>query len=173
MWYRSWPETVPEGRAYVQDGLPRLLMRDCNYSTLPSFQPWPDDQPGFFMLEWDVALDGRQRDMFVEHAMERPERILVAPYWKQYIIKARRPPEWRQLHRSELNRPIKDGTPRADLFGFGCIYMPQAVLNDWLASNWPGSAGGFTDSTFSHWHLATHGQVHVDWSVHPQHLHSD
>lgn len=148
-------------------------MRDCSYSTLPDYQPWPEDQPGFFLLEWDIALDRRERELFQEHALARPDRVLVAPYWKLLPDRKTRPglvPK--QIHRSH-GRPVRDGTPLCETFGFGCIYFPQKVLNDWLLSDWPGSAGAFNDSTFSAWHFETIGHCAIDWTVHPQHLHGD
>lgn len=164
-WYRSWPEAVPAGRAYVYDSLPRLVMRDCNYATLADYQPWPADMPGWFMVEWDVALDRAGRDRFAEHALATPDRILVAPYRKHYPKRS----GIEVVHRVQ-NRPLPDGQPWTQKFGFGCIYFPQPVLDRWWAEM-PGKR--FSDTSFSMWHWRTYGNAVVDWSVHPQHLHGD
>ncbi len=175
MWYRSWPETIPEGRAHVVDGLPRLLMRDCDYATLPDYQPWPIEAPGFFLLEWDMALDRVGRDRFAGHALAEPARVMVAPYVKPL-------PQWdagtvatvaKQVHRVQ-GRPVADGTPECETFGFGCIYLPQSVLTAWLASErFNALKGVFTDIGFSSWHRDFRGGCPIDWTVHPQHLHGD
>ncbi|MGH2688350.1 MAG: hypothetical protein ACRDKW_06040 [Actinomycetota bacterium] len=174
-WYRSWPEAVPADRAYVHDGLPLLVMRDCDYATVPEYQPWPDVEPGWFLLEWDIALDARSRARFVEHALEQPERVLVAPY---YVLLPSGPGKGSRLdcvHRARGNRPIPDGQPWCETFGFGCIYFPAGILDRWGESGAPGTAGRgrFTDMTFSAWHHRTFGRTPVDWTVHPQHLHGD
>jgi hypothetical protein len=169
-WYRSWPapgQQRAEGRARVEDHLPRLVMRDCDYSTADL----PTDLPGFCMLEWDVALDVAGRDRFAAHAFEDPERILVAPY---LIYPHGAPPV--VVHKSADNpkrighrRPIPEGQDWAHSFGFGCIYFPQVILDDWRA----GGRRRMTDARFSDWHIANHGTVEVTWWVAPQHLHGD
>jgi hypothetical protein len=171
-WYRSWPIVVPEGRAYVQDGLPRLLMSDCDYNTVEG--GWPDDEPGFCMLEWDVALDIKQRSGFAALAEETPEKPLVAPYIKNYRDACV------QIHRRMGFIPIEDGTPQTDYFGFGCIYLPRARVAEYKAAMAHHSAEvqgqwcpKFNDTTFSQWHWQTHGPVDVTWDFHPQHLHGD
>lgn len=157
-WYRSWPREIPAGRAYVQDNLPRLLMSDCDYNTV---EEWPEDDPGLCLLEWDMALDLRERTTFAEIAERNPDKPLVAPYYKSYggAIKI--------VHRSLDFEDLEEGYPKTDLAGFGCIYLPQKLLREFLATN-PTS---FTDVTFSDWHYFRHGQIDVTWDVHPQHLH--
>lgn len=170
VWYRSWPEAVPEGRAYVHDSLPRLVMRDCHYATVADNQPWPTEQPGWFMLEWDIALDRVERARFAEHALETPDRVLVAPYM---VFKHRLGPKPRMVHRV-LGSPISDGQKWCDTFGFGCIYFPQQVLERWWREMpYDRSSRWFNDVAFSTWYRSKFGQTAVDWSVHPQHLHGD
>ena len=161
-WYRSWPEVVPEGRAYVQDSLPKLLMHDCDYRTME----WPADEPGICLLEWDIALDQRERNLFAEQALSEPNKVLVAPYWKSYGGALR------HIHRKLDNEPTEVGSPDTDLFGFGCIYIPGRMVTAFLAS--PGYRNSaFTDTTFSRWHRREHGRARIAWDVHPQHLHGD
>lgn len=140
-------------------------MRDCNYATLADFQPWPDIGPGWFMLEWDIALDQHERTRFEQTVSVQPGRVHVAPY---------RLPTGQQVHRNN-GVPIADGTPDAEMFGFGCIYFPQAVL-DLFWSEPPKRlvrTGELTDTVFSDWHRQRFAPAVVDWTVRPQHLHGD
>lgn len=168
-WYRSWPAAgePTAGRARVEDSLPRLLMSGCDYATAQL----PEDEPGFCMLEWDVALDRTGRDLFAALAEADPERVLVAPYpifpvgsTPVVVHKAAE-----SMARVGHRRPIEPGQAWAHSFGFGCIYLPQSVLAGWR------SAGRqrMTDATFSDWHIAAHATVEVTWRVSPQHLHGD
>lgn len=136
--------------------------------TVSEFQPWPRHEPGWFLLEWDVALDRRSRDRFARNAMAWPDRVRVAPYT---LYPASGRPQ--QVHRWH-GRPLDDGEPYADSFGLGCIYLPQAVLDAFLADP-PRQVArlGFNDTVFSDWHRTRIGPVAVDWSVHPQHVHGD
>lgn len=141
-------------------------MRDQNYATVPEFQPWPDVQPGWFLLEWDIALDRASRERFAANALQHPDRVRAAPYLLY--------PMSRQVHR--LNgRPLVQGQPQADMFGFGCIYFPKTVLDAFWAD--PPvrlvRTGVLTDTVFSDWHRSRYGFVDVDWSVCPQHVHGD
>lgn len=139
-------------------------MRDCNYLTVPEFQPWPSHVPGWCLLEWDIALDRASRDRFAEAAATRPDRVRVAPYMLY--------PVGRQVHR--LNgRPITSGQPYADMFGFGCIYLPQTVLDAFAADPPARAAREITDTVFSDWYRVRFGPADVDWNVHPQHVHGD
>lgn len=168
-WYRSWPDRVPEGRAYVVDGLPRLDMREQNYATLPDYQPWPDHDPGWFLLEWDVALDKVSRERFAMNALRNPHRVRVAPYWLHLDDGPR------QVHRDRGGLPVSPGYPFASMFGLGCIYLPQSVLDEFWADPPLRLArkNELTDTVFSDWHRARYDVADVDWSVAPQHLHGD
>jgi hypothetical protein len=145
-------------------------MRDQNYATVPEFQPWPTHDPGWFMLEWDIALDRCDRERFTANALDRPGRVRVAPYM---LYPAGHRPV--QCHRT-AGKPIPEGQPHADTFGFGCIYFPQLVLDELWNGPMPkrlARQGVLNDTIFSEWHLARFGPVDVDWTVHPQHLHGD
>jgi hypothetical protein len=167
-WYRSWPEAPPPGRAFVHDGVPRLLMTGCDYQTLTRFQPWPPHRPGFCLLEWDVALDRVGRARFAEEALAEPDRILVAPY---HIYPVGGRPTIVHKHGPGRSRvPIARPRPTADSFGFGCIYMPQLVLQRFLITR---PRAPMRDSLFSDWHMDRYPPVRVTWDVHPQHLHGD
>lgn len=170
-WYRSWPAEVPEGRAYVQDSMDRLLM-SSQPPTIGDYRTvgfWPYDEPGICLLEWDIALARPERERFAELASEHPDRVLVAPYTKVYdgVSKV--------VHRHVDQTPIPLGQNWCHYFGFGCIYLPCELVTefsyDYLRSDRPKRK--FTDVTFSLWHLKTYGHADVTWDVHPQHLHGD
>ena len=137
-------------------------MSNCDYSTVES---WPDDEPGFCMLEWDVALDIQDRNRFVALAEQQPDKVLVAPYIKSYGGAIR------QIHSHMGFIPIGEGDTQAANFGLGCVYLPQKFLRAFLAGRDRREA--FTDTTLSAWHWRFHGPATVTWDVHPQHLHGD
>jgi hypothetical protein len=144
-------------------------MRDQNYATVPEFQPWPAHDPGWFLLEWDVALDSVSRDRFAARALEHPDRALVAPY---LLFPGDRAPQ--QCHRWH-GVPVPVGQPVADAAGFGCIYFPQQLLVEfWNDPPRPFTRDGLlTDTVFSEWHRGRGWTFDIDWTVHPQHLHGD
>lgn len=146
-------------------------MRDQNYATLSDYQPWPDHDPGWFLLEWDIALGRAERDRFEANALRNPDRVRVAPY---LLYPSDGPP--RQCHRWE-GRPIAEGRPNAEQVGLGCIYLPKTVMDDFWQHPPPAFAqrGMFNDGVFSDWHRLRYGkgEFDVDWTVHPQHLHGD
>lgn len=168
-WYRSWPKRVPSGRAYINDRLPKLYMEQCDYAFVAG--GLPADEPGFCMLEWDVALAIDQRAKFAELAEQTPDQILVAPYSKNYGGGG-----CLQIHRRLGFIPIEDGSPTTDFFGFGCIYFPQKLLREWhefRRSQREYVIVKFDDTHFSQWHWDNHGPAAVTWDVHPQHIHGD
>jgi len=172
-WYRSYPapeeiaekklETVP----HIVDNLPRLLMTQYNMQRVE----WPQDEIGFCMLEWDIALDPIERRQFAAEALIEPREILVAPY--------RFHNTWVTWHGNDGGGPTFESRPtpsgcehcgmdRTDSFGLGCIYFPQDVLQEFLKQM---DGFGFTDYTFGKWYREKYGQARVTWRVHPQHLH--
>jgi hypothetical protein len=144
-------------------------MRDQNYATVPEFQAWPRHDPGWFLLEWDVALDSDSRRRFADHALAQPDRVLVAPY---LLFPEQGSPQ--QCHRWH-GIPLTEGEPVADSAGFGCIYFPQALLDElWRdPPAWLVREGFLSDTVFSEWLRCRGGTFTVDWTVHPQHLHGD
>lgn len=177
-WYRSFPSqtdlaTIPDRRPRVVDGLPILSMTRYDYKTVQELRSlqtdngWPEDEPGFCMLEWDVALDPWERHLFASIALQEPREILVAPYrfwntWSCWIGNNGGGP-------SEDGRPVKQNLDKyTDSFGLGCIYIPRAVLMEFLPQM---DHFGFTDGTFGKWYHEKYGSARVTWDVHPQHLH--
>jgi len=168
LWYRSWPapqeiaERQLESVPHIVDYLPKLLITDHNYR----HAPWPPNDPGFCMLEWDVALDPISRRAFAAEALIQPREVLVASY---------------RFHDTEVcwlgndgggptesSIPLREGQTRTDSFGLGCIYIPRSVLTEFLKVM---DHLGFTDYTFGRWYHAHYGQARATWNVHPQHIH--
>jgi len=165
-WYRSWPAVEPEGIVpHVVDRLPRLRMSNYDYGTVTE---WPDTEPGFCLLEWDVALDPHARRAFAAEALVNPREILAAPYrfhdtWCQWVGGDGAGP-------SPDARPAHEDDRRADYSGLGCIYLPKVILTEFLERP-RHEPGGFSDATFGRWHHEHYGSVRLTWNIHPQHLH--
>lgn len=168
---RSWPDRIPEGRAYVVDDLERLVIANCHYGALREV----DDD--VLLLEWDIVASREDLRAFGEHAQARPGEVLVAPYRiypDNYLI-----PEPIWAHRTwDGNgagttcplgaKPVADDEPTCSLFGLGMVWLPRDVLRAWFAAGW---AAHFGDVEFSMWHWQyVARQVRIDWSVRPAHL---
>jgi hypothetical protein len=165
-WYRSWPEPGDRAfwkgtdRAHVIDSLPKLCMSGYDYFTALL----PDDEPGFCLLEWDMALSRTERRDFAIAAARMPGRILVAPYDIYPTVGDE------CVHRHENGAPIGMGWPVAATFGLGCIYIPQHVLQAFQRAS---GETVMTDATFSRFVFHQYGPTTVDWRFHPQHLNGD
>jgi hypothetical protein len=157
-WYRSWPSVfasdVPADRPHVIDNLPRLLVSDYDYATVAE---WPSEGPGICLLEWDVALDERQRTQFAGLALLEPERVLAAPYLigNTHICRVG-------------NDPVQPPATECATFGLGCTYLPYEAVRGFLSG---GLTNRFTDTEFSFWYRDHVGPARVTWDIHPQHLH--
>lgn len=175
-WYRSFPspseiaEKRLENVPHVVDELPRLLMAGQNYKTVSQYRSigtedgWPTEN--FCMLEWDVALDTQSRRVFAAEALLEPRRVLVAPYrwvdsWINFVGNDGRGP-------TPDSRPVIESDTTCDSFGLGCIYIPRAILTEFLAQQ---DHLGFTDYTFGLWYRQKYGPARLTWRVHPQHVH--
>jgi hypothetical protein len=59
------------------------------------------------------------------------------------------------------------------MFGFGLVYLPQALIRAFVDQMAPGSH--FGDTEFSKWHMrhvrGEHHNVPIDWDCHAIHLH--
>jgi hypothetical protein len=162
---RSWPAVVPPGRAYVQDTIERLILRDYDYAPLAEV----DDD--VLLVEWDIAVDGHDLALFAAHARQTADRVLVAPY-RLYVTTVRsvplRAPVW--CHRRTDGSHVDTGEPFCSYFGFGLIYLPRTVVTAFRAE-W---SGHFSDGSFGGWHRRrVTDQVPIDWDVRPAHLHYD
>lgn len=179
---RSWPAgELPAGRAHVVDDLERLVIADYDYSPLGEV----DDD--VLLLEWDVAVDPYDLNLFEARALAAPDRVRVLAY----RLHAHRP-GWVWAHR----RIRRDGqgerfVNRADLTchlpAWGCIYLPRALVRAFLAA--PAPARGrdprlppqapyddvrLTDQTFGIWHHFHQAgpPVPIDWALSAVHLHT-
>jgi hypothetical protein len=138
-------------------------MTDYNY--VPVLEQLDGDT---VIAEWDIAVSREDIGRFTLFCQAAPELVRVAPY-RLYPRSTNLPePVW--AHRRVGRNPpwIAENEPVCDLFSFGLVYLPHAVVSKYLATN-PETTG---DALFSQWH---HGQglgpVPVAWDVRPTHLH--
>lgn len=166
---RSWPEQVPEGRCYVVDTLPRLVMRDYDYRCLG------DVDDDVVLLEWDVAVSREDLQVFIDRAKANPNRVIVAPYRLYTTTRESRDlPKTVWAHRRYVSETrsaahfVDEGEPTCHLFGLGMAYLPKRIVRDFL-DDWPGH---FNDASFSGWHyLNVSQETPITWDVRPVHLH--
>jgi hypothetical protein len=165
---RSWPETIPPGRRFVDDGLERLVMADYDYAT--ALGRITED---VVLLEWDIEIDPAGLDRFVVAARAQPDRVVVAPYRLYPPSTGLDGPVW--AHRRADNAWIGDGEPTCALFGFGMVYLPVMLIRRYLTDGLFGYGlpyPRYFDSAFSRWHHENvRRQVPVLWDVCPEHLH--
>lgn len=162
-WVRTWPDRIPEGRNYVVDQLPRIVMSGHDYA--PVLAALGENT---VIVEWDIAVTPEHVRAFTSACEFDPDRVHVAPYLLYPVSTGLPEPVW--AHRRAGRNPawIKKGDLGCDLFGFGLVYLPHAIVARYLATG-PGVAG---DARFSKWHhQAGLGPVPVHWDVRPVHLH--
>jgi hypothetical protein len=162
---RSFPAEIPAGRAYVVDGIERLLMADHDYTVLESI----DDD--VLLLEWDIAVGEQELRGFAARAATAPARVLAAPY-RLYgsgsLQDASRTAVWSARRYPMIE--AQPGDPTAHVVGFGMIYLPRELVRRYLADRDP--LWGFSDVSFSRWHhRAVRPEILLDWSARPVHLH--
>jgi hypothetical protein len=165
---RSWPASIPPGRAYVVDQLERLVMDDYDYRLLS------DVGDDVLLVEWDLAVSIEDLTEMVARCRRDPERPRVAPY-RLYVSPSGRPldpPRW--AHRrieGDRSRHVTPDDATCHLFGLGLTYVPRWVI-DGICSSW---AGTVNDTSLSGWHHVNAEQpdVPIDWDIRPVHLHYD
>lgn len=162
-WIRTWPERIPPGRSYVVDSLPRVIMAGHDYA--PVLAGLDGDT---VIVEWDMAVSREDIARFTLFCQAEPGRVHVAPY-KLYPVSTNLPgPVWAHRRAAGGHPWIAEGMPYCDLFGFGLIYLPNAIVRKYLATD----PGMVSDGRFSRWHHAAGlGPVPVHWDVRPVHLH--
>lgn len=175
---RSWPGNIPEGRAYVVDDIPKFVMggdgdRQFDYRRLVDL----DDD--IVLIEWDIAVGGQDLAKFMQRAKAEPDQVRVAPYLLYRggrNTRAGRPqiPFW--VHRIRTQRVRAWASPEdthCQMFGFGLVYLPAALLRAFVAQMQPNTH--FGDSEFSRWHMRNAPQhlrdVPIDWDISVVHLH--
>lgn len=173
---RSWPAVIPEGRAYVVDDIPRFIMgadgdRQFSYHRLAEL----DDD--VVLIEWDIAVGAQELRTFMERAKAEPDQVRVAPYplYRRASSQGRAQVPF-YVHRIRTERArswCKPGDTHCQMFGFGLIYLPKAMIQGFVAQMQPGSH--FGDTEFSRWHMrnapAHLRNVPIDWDCHAVHLH--
>ena len=162
-WVRTWPTRIPKGRAYVDDLLPKIEMTDYNY--VPVLEQLDGDT---VIVEWDVAVSREDIALFALLCQLERDQVRVAPY-RLYPISTNLPDVvWAHRRFGRLPQWITEGEPYCDLFGFGLVYLPHAVVSKYLETK-PEVTG---DAIFSQWHHAQGlGPVPVTWDIRPVHLH--
>lgn len=166
---RSWPAVVPDGRCYVQDTTERLVMSDYDYRVLS------DVDDDVVLIEWDLAVDRDQFDVFLTRVAAAPDDVLVAPY-KLYAPISRRIDLEHSIyaHRRYTSdesamRFVTEDDHTCHLFGFGLVYLPRALVGAYLAEH---PDAHFDDGAFSGWHYRNVRQdVPIAWETRPVHLH--
>lgn len=165
---RSWPKTIPEGRAYVVDGIERLVMSGFDYRCLA------DVDDDVVLIEWDIAIGGGELAEFMRRAADNPEQVRVSPYLL-YPPSTGGKGTW-YCHRVRAPGNVRWVTGPEDqvchLFGFGLIYMPRVHLLQFMETLKPKDR--FTDTTFSYWHnrhRRPYRAVPIDWDLPATHLH--
>lgn len=164
---RSFPATIPPGRSYVQDDLPRLVMTDYDYRFLADL----DDD--LVLIEWDMAVGQEELETFIGRAAADRDNVIVAPY-RLYEAHSGKPnkPAWAQrrlTHNNMFSEFIRPGDEFCHLFGFGLVYLPIALVRAAAAE----VEGSFNDTSFSSWHYfhAKRPNVPLQWDCRPSHVH--
>jgi len=166
---RSWPFSVPPGRAHVDDSIERLVIDNYGYQPLNRI----DDD--VLLLEWDIAVERGELRTFARLARETPDSVIVAPYRLYYPELPQ--PVW--AHRKwdgnppganhpEGARHVLSGDPFCNLFGLGMIYLPRKIVRAFFEARYSTHVG---DVEFSMWHYRNVSQrVPIAWNVRPVHL---
>ncbi|MDG4784348.1 hypothetical protein O7626_00475 [Micromonospora sp. WMMD1102] len=167
---RSFPTTVPPGRAHVVDGIERLLLERYDYT------PLGDIDDDVLLIEWDLAVGQEQLLAFAERAAGQSEDVLVAPYRLyagNYTSRSLRETVWAHRRWPDY-RHVATGDPVCNIFGFGLTYLPRKLVRGYLdarAAASDGNTWGFSDGSFSGWHhRCVKPNVPIAWDVQPVHL---
>lgn len=153
---RSWPATIPHGRAHVEDDIPKLVIDGYDYGPLRTLEQ------DVLLLEWDIAVGQEDLRAFARRAAARSDDVLVAPY-RLYPDGTDLPePVW--AHRRNYLTFVDEDEPDCWMFGFGMVYLPKHLV---AAFDGP----IFDDGRFSEWHAQKVGKpVPIAWDVRPVHL---
>jgi hypothetical protein len=191
-WYRSYAHdlqtTLDSGRAIVYDPNHCEPFYARQYSYWPLFEQVTEN---FCLIEWDMAISLEDRQLFEKYCREQPDRVHVAPYRSYAYRNSYQIYEY--MHRTSHKFFVEEGEPYCFYFGFGLIYLPLAMVKDYMAdceaervveTDWqvpfklypgPMRGGATNDCSFSYWHATSTNMepVPVHWDVRPVHLHYD
>lgn len=176
-WIRTFPRVIPRDRWYVSDGLERVYIRDYDFTPLLDV---PDD---FIMLEWDIVLSRSQMEEWEARITLDLDKIRVLPYRLPYHLDQGEP-AWAHRHAPPVptindldvirqNRDwVREGDADCELFGFGAVYIPRYMMDEFRESEYYRREQRINDHHFSAWHwLEKHRSVPIDWDIRPIHLH--
>jgi hypothetical protein len=173
---RSWPAVIPEGRFYVVDDIPKFIMGDEGERQF-DYRGLVDLNDDVVLIEWDIAVGAEQLALFMARAKDEPDRVRVAPYYLYRGGRDGRPmiPFYCHRIRDPGTRTWVRGPQdtHCNMFGFGLVYLPKALIRAFVDQMAPGSH--FGDTEFSKWHMRhVRGEYHnvpIDWDCHAIHLH--
>lgn len=170
---RSWPDPLPQGRNHVVDDAPRMLNSNYSYLGLADIG---DD---LIQLDWDTAVSREDLTVFAALAREQPDRVLVAPV--PVYPDSRRGLDgtiWnlrRYTDGETRMRYVQTGELTCHLFGFGMVYLPQALIRAFVDAHSADIEAGrirFDDSSFAGWHHRNvQAETWIAWQVRPIHVH--
>ncbi len=167
---RTFPATIPMGRAYVVDDMERVVNEGYSYRGLAALG---DD---VVHLDWDQAVDLEDLERFVDRCQRYPAYARVVPV---RVTKAARPGLSDAVWNCRVNvggrmRYAQKTDGRADLWGFGMVYIPGKALAEFEDTFREGLDDGsvrFDDTGFSGWYTKAHGPAVIDWDIRCVHLH--
>jgi hypothetical protein len=173
---RSWPANIPEGRSYVVDDIERFVMGAAgdNYD----YRHLVDYHDDIVLIEWDIAVGGEQLRRFIDRARAEPDRVRVAPYLLYRGGRDGRSPQvpfyCHRIREPGMRTWVKGPADTyCHYFGFGLIYLPQALIERFVGEM--SDHGRFGDTEFSRWHarqpIGEHRKVPIEWDCHAVHLH--
>lgn len=138
-------------------------------------------------MDWDTAASREDITNLAALAAEHPDEVLVAPclnyrgnepdheptYNVGWLDGANRFHAWPL---AAFARALEAGSAGcgcgpdwAEHFGFGMVYLPLALINQFMAEN-PGKP--MPDTAFADWHFRVLGRrARIAWGVRPVHLH--
>ncbi len=160
---RSFPnETPPPGRGYVCDEIERFPQPAFDYTGLKNYG---DD---LVILEWDIAVSALDLARFAGRVsgLQWP---MVAPFRNRINGQLM---HWRSepVALGESFRPIYQGEPDCDLFGFGLVYLPWWVIRDYPLGY--GGSSMMSDGSLPRWMRGHAGwkPIPVDWTTTAVHI---
>jgi hypothetical protein len=177
-WVRTWPKTIPPNRSYIVDDCQKVEVEKYDSSPLADVQA-----DGIFLLEWDMAISPEDAEYFESICRKSQKEIKVAPYY----LYSTHDSHWCHWNCDNLGvlfdprnlredgfprdlplRYVKNLEPDCDGFGFGCVYFPMRLLQDYVEAG----VGKLTDLNFSIWNLRRGtNPIEIVWDVRPAHLH--
>ena len=169
---RSFCPSLADQRNWVKDDAERIENTGWDYKEILSFR---DD---IIQLDWDTAVSREQMFLFADFIKEEPDRCAVAPqYLYRQIDGVIQSKHWNVWYHEpgsdtttlgELGQECKPGDPISNEFGFGMVYLPKKMIEDYIRA-YPTIA--FKDTSFSPWMRETGQTGRICWEAASAHLH--